>query len=358
MDLEAIAKLSKVSRSTVSRVINNHPNVSPSTRERVLEVVRQMNYQPNAAARGLAAGRTRVLGLVIPMGVSALFTDPYFPVLIQGVSSACNALDHSVMLWLAEPEYERRTIRKIMNNGLIDGVIVASMLMDDPVVQALSEGHLPFILIGRHPTDTRINYVDVDNQASAREAVSHLLRLGRQHVATITGPRNMIAGADRLEGYLSALKAKGIALDPGLIAEGDFTEMGGYVAMQRLLDRQPDAVFVASDIMAVGALRALREANRRVPEDVAIIGFDDMPFAARTDPPLATIRQPTHRVGEVATETLVDMIEHPDSHPRRVVLPTELVVRVSCGAVYHAPDSKRRKRAPNVLRHHSGGSVR
>jgi len=170
MNLEEIAKLSGVSRSTVSRVVNNDPNVSEATRERVLEVIRRVNYHPNVAARGLAAGRTRVLGLVIPTGVSALFADPFFPLLIQGISSACTTHDHSVMLWLADPEYERRTIRQIMHNGLIDGVVVASMLMDDPVGQALIEGDIPFIMVGRHPTNERVNYVDVDNRNAARDA--------------------------------------------------------------------------------------------------------------------------------------------------------------------------------------------
>lgn len=332
MDLETIAKLSKVSRSTVSRVINNHPNVNSSTRERVQEVIRKMNFQPNVAARGLAKGHTRVLGLVIPMGVAALFADPYFPSFIQGVSAACNVHDHSVMLWLAEPEYERRTIRQIMYSGLIDGVIVASNLMDDPVVQALIEGDLPFILNGRHLSDNQVSYVDVDNVASARDAVLHLFRLGRRRVATIAGPRNMIAGADRLQGYIAALRDRGLAADPDLILESDFSETGGYSSMQRLLAHKPDAVFVASDTMAVGALRALREAGLHVPEDVAIVGFDDMPLAARTDPPLTTVRQPIHRSGELATETLIDLIQHPHSSPRRIILPTELVVRTSCGS--------------------------
>jgi LacI family transcriptional regulator len=332
MDLETIAELSKVSRSTVSRVINNHPNVNPATRERVMEVIRKVNFQPNLAARGLAKGFTRILGLVIPMSVPTLFTDPYFPSFIQGVSAACNLHDHSVMLWLADPEYERRTIRQILYSGLIDGVIVASNLLDDPVVQALVEGNLPFILNGRHPSNDQVSYVDIDNIASAREAVLHLLRLGRQRIGTISGPHDMIAGADRLAGYSAALRDRGQVVNPELIVESDFTEAGGYHAMQRLIPRQPDAVFVASDTMAVGALRALHEAGLRLPEDVAIVGFDDMPFAARTDPPLTTIRQPIQRSGELATETLIDLIQHPQATTRRVILPTELVVRASCGA--------------------------
>ena len=332
MNLEAIAKLSGVSRSTVSRVINDDPNVSDITREKVMAVVRQVNYVPNAAARGLAAGRTHVLGLVIPVGVAALFADPYFPILIQGVSSTCNAREYSVMLWLAEPEYERRMVRQIMYSGLVDGVIVTSMLMNDTLLQALADGDLPYMLIGRHPTDSRVSYVDADNQAGAREAVTHLLRLGRLRIATITGPQNMIAGADRLIGYRAALRDRGLMSDPNLIAEGDFTEAGGYRAMQQLLARSLDAVFVASDMMAIGAIRTLHEAGLRVPEDVAVVGFDDLPLAARTDPPLTTVRQPIHRLGAATVDTLVDLIEHPDSSPRRTVLPTELVVRASCGS--------------------------
>ena len=332
MNLEQIANLSGVSRSTVSRVINNDPNVSVATREKVMQVVKRVNYTPNAAARGLAAGRTHVLGLVIPMGVSALFTDPYFPLLIQGVSSACNAREYSVMLWLAEPEYERRQIRQIMYSGLVAGVIISSMLLNDSLVQALLEGDLPFMLVGRHPTDARASYVDADNHGGAREVVAHLLRLGRTRVATITGPQSMIAGADRLAGYTAALRDRGLLFDPSLIAEGDFTEAGGYHAMQQLLVCCPDAVFVASDMMAVGALRALREAGLRVPEDVALVGFDDLPQAARTEPPLTTVRQPVYRLGAVAVDSLLDLIDHPDSSPRRIVLPTELIVRVSCGS--------------------------
>ena len=325
--LEEIAKLSGASRSTVSRVVNNDPNVSEKTRRKVLEVIQRVNYHPNVMARSLAGGRTRILGLAIPTGVSRLFTDPFFPLLIQGVSSACNQQDYSVMLWVAEADYERRSVNKVTQNQLIDGLIVASMLLEDPLVESLIENDIPTVLIGRHPNNTSISYVDVDNHNSAREIVSYLLRLGYRRIATVTGPQNMIAGADRYEGYKVALRQWGITLEPGLVADGDFSEEAAYSAMRRILPHKPDAVFAASNSMAIGVLRALNEAGLRVPEDVAVVGFDDMPFAAHTTPPLTTVRQPVLRAGSMAADTLMSIIDNPGSAPRRIILPTELVIR-------------------------------
>lgn len=331
--LEEIAKHAGVSRSTVSRVMNNHPSVDSETRERVLSVAETLNYHPNIAARSLAAGRTHILGLVVPTGVSALFTDPYFPILIQGVATACNAHNHSLMLWVAQPGSDRHTVRQILQGGLIEGVILASAVMDDPIFEALLTRGVPFVIVGRHPTNTHVSYIDVDNLNGAREMVAYLLRLGRERIASIAGPQNMIAGVDRQQGYLGALRDRRMTPDPQLTVESDFTEEGGHMAMQRLLPRAPDAVFVASDAMAVGALRALREVGKRVPEDIAVVGFDDMPFAARTEPALTTVRQPIQRLGALAAETLIDLINHPDASPRRMVLPTELVIRASCGSL-------------------------
>lgn len=332
LTLEDIAKRAGVSRATVSRVINGENNVKEQTRVVVMEVIQQSNFQPNVAARSLAAGRTNVIGLVIPAGVSAIFTDPYFPLLIQGVSSACNSREYSVMLWLAEPEFERRMMRQILHSGLLDGVVVSSMLMEDPIVQSLHDSKKPFILVGRHPK-LDVNYLDVDNISGAREATLHLLRLGHKRVATITGPQNMIAGNDRLQGYRQALEERGVGVRPELIAEGDFSEAGGYAAMRRLLPHRPTAIFTASDSMAEGALRALRETGLRVPQDVAIVGYDDMPTAARINPPLTTIRQPTNRMGALAVNALIDIIQNPGSNKRHIVLPVELVIRESCGTL-------------------------
>ncbi|MEA4909924.1 MAG: LacI family DNA-binding transcriptional regulator [Anaerolineaceae bacterium] len=332
MTLEDIARISGYSRSTVSRVINGDDNVSEKARQKISEVIHRFEFQPNLAARGLASGRAKVLGLVIPMGVNSIFADPFFPLLIQGVSSGCNANDYSVMLWLAEPEYERRTITKILYNGLVDGVIVSSMLTDDPIAEALLRSKLPFLLIGRHPSHPEIDYVDVDNYSGARQAVLHLLRIGYQRIATIAGPQNMVVGTDRYWGYVETLQERGLDVQPELITEGDFTDAGGYEAMQRLLRARPDAVFAASDAMANGALRALHDAGLRVPEDVAVVGFDDVPFACRTSPALTTVRQPITRVGYMAAETLIHSIGRTEAEPNHVVLPTELVIRESCGA--------------------------
>ncbi|MBN1920576.1 MAG: LacI family DNA-binding transcriptional regulator [Anaerolineae bacterium] len=330
--LEEIARLSGASRSTISRVVNNDPHVSDKTRMRVLEVVRRLNYQPNAIARSLAAGRTHVLGVIIPKRVTELFSDPYFPILLQGVSTACNSFDYAVTLWLADPEDELRFMSKVLHNGLLDGVIVSSMVLTDPLITALGASTLPFVLVGRHPSVPVVNYVDVDNISSAQTAVEHLFQLGRRRIATITGMSDTIAGVDRLRGYEIALREHGLPVLPEFIVDGGFSEEGGVAAMRQLLPLHPDAVFVASDTMAVGALRVLREAGLRIPQDIAIVGFDDTPAAARTEPPLTTMKQPIIALGELAVEALLHIIEHPDSGPRRIILPTQLIVRESCGA--------------------------
>jgi LacI family transcriptional regulator len=334
LTLEDIARMCGVSRSTVSRVMNGDTYVKTATREKVMAVIREYNFQPNLAARSLAAGRTNVLGLVIPAGVSTLFTDPYFPQLIQGVSSACNAQDYSVMLWLAEPEFERKMINQILHNGLADGVIVSSMLIDDPIVHSLHQSKMPFILVGRHPV-LDVNYIDVDNLQGSMEATRYLLLQGHKRVATITGPKNMIGGFDRFQGYCNALKMNKISYQTELVGEGDFSEAGGYSCMLKLLKAKPDAVFAASDMMAYGAIRAIREAGLRVPEDIAVVGFDDLPTAAHHNPPLTTIRQPIQTMGFKAVETLLDIIQNPTCQTQHILLPTELIVRSSTG-INHA----------------------
>jgi LacI family transcriptional regulator len=333
MNLETIAKLSGVSRSTVSRVINNSPNVRLEVRERVLKVLRETNFQPNLAARGLAAGSTNILGLVVPQGVNQIFIDPYFPLLIKGVSAACNTRDYSLMLWLEEPEFERRMIRKILHSGMIDGVIITSSHTNNTLVDALIQRNFPFVVIGRVPDELPAHYVDIDNFSSARTAVEHLLSIGHRRIATITGPLSMFSAYDRLKGYTCAMEAAGIVPQEAWTQVGNYTQQGGYSSMQTLLAHHVDAVFIGSDTMALGAYRAVQDAGLQVGRDIAVVGFDDVSFAAHLKPALTTVRQPIEALGKTSVELLVRYLASGKSiTPCRQMLPTELIIRDSCGA--------------------------
>jgi len=333
--LEEVAQLAGVSRSTVSRVVNDHPNVRPEVREQVWEVIRQVGYQPHAVARSLVTSRSHVIGMIIPEAVTTLFTDPFFPLLLRGATEACNSHQYQLMLSLFTANTDRQEIyQRILRSGYLDGAIVASASLDDPLIPNLLRDQIPFVSVGRRPNE-RIHYVDADNINGARMAVEHLIRLGHRRIATITGPLHMIAGQDRLSGYRQALEARGIPVEEGMIVEGDFTESGGTAAMQRLLPASPSAVFVASDTMAVGALKALRQANRRVPQDIALVSFDDIPIASAIEPALTTVRQGIEQMGSMAVEVLLSVLEassEEETPAQRIVLPTELVIRASCGS--------------------------
>jgi LacI family transcriptional regulator len=332
LTIRQIAKLAGVSRSTVSRVINDHPNVSPETRDQVLQVVAETGFHPDPIARSLSSRRAGIIGLVIPLAIQSLFEDPFFPRLMQGISQGCNNHDYTLTLFLLHSlEEESKLYARVSRRQLLDGVIVTATRGGDPLIPRLIANRIPFVMHGRHD-DPRVSFVDVDNAAGAYTAVTHLVRLGRRRIALISGPSGSLAAEDRKRGYLNALQERRVPVDESLIIHGDFTETSSYEAVQRLLPHDPDAVFVASDSMALGALRALHEVGKRVPDEVAVVGFDDMPQAATVDPPLTTIRQPIQQTGVLAVEMLIDILENGADPPRRIILPTELVIRASCGS--------------------------
>jgi LacI family transcriptional regulator len=332
LTIRQVAALAGVSRSTVSRVLNDHPNVSPQTREQVLQVITETGFQPHPIARSLSNRRADILGLVIPVTIRSLLVDPFFPRLMQGVTQGCNRHDYTLTLFLLHTlEEEAKLYPRISQRQFLDGVILTATRTGDPLVPQLLADQMPFVLQGRHE-DPRVSFVEVDNVTGAYTAVTHLVRLGRSRIGLIAGPSDSLASEDRTRGYLDALQERRLPVIEPLMLHGDFTEASGYEAMQRLLPREPDAVFVASDTMALGALRALREDGKRVPDEIALVSFDDMPQAATADPPLTTVRQPIRRVGELAVEMLIDILENGDAPARRLILPTELVIRASCGS--------------------------
>jgi len=314
-------------------VVNDHPNVRGDVRERVLKVIQITGYQPNAAARTLASQRSWMIGLVLPRSVSSFFADPYFPRLTQGIAQACNQFNYTLALFLiGTKEDEEKILPRVSRKGLLDGILLQSGQLGDQLIDRLVNSNIPLVIVGRpfHPND--VSYIDVDNVNAAYNAVSHLIRLGYKRIGTITGTANSTVSQDRKEGYLKALRERGRDVDESLVVEGDFTEAGGYYAMQKLLAARPVAIFAASDIMAIGAMRAVREAGLCVPDDIAVVGFDDIPLATMPDPPLTTIRQPVLPFGFKAVEILIDLIENGIKPSRRIIMDTELVIRDSCGA--------------------------
>lgn len=331
MTLEEIAELAAVSRSTVSRVINNHPNVRPDVRARVWEVVERQGYAPNAAARSLATKRTNILGLLLPQSARDTFTDPFFSLLIPSITETCSQHRRYLMLSMVTADQELEFYRHVLRAGHLDGLIVGVSLMDDPILPLLINDPLPLVLLGHHPYYPQANWVDVDSLQCAAEAVSFLIQNGRRRIATITLPLTLIAGLDRRDGYKRALLQHRMPIDPDLIVETESFTNGGYLAMQRLLalPEPPDAVFTASDSLAIGAMAAIRAAGLRVPEDIAVVGFDDQPSAMLADPPLTTVRQPIAELGRRAVELLMALIEGETNRPQHVMLPTSLVMRAS-----------------------------
>ena len=332
LTLEDVAKQAGVSRSTVSRVVNDDPNVNENVRKRVKDVIRSTGYHPHAAARSLASQHSNMIGLVLPRSVSSFFTDPYFPRLTQGVAQACNQLNYTLALFLMDTnEDEKRIFPRISRKGLLDGLLLQTAGKADRLTERLTKSDLPMVIAGRPFQANGVSYIDVDNVMAAYGAVRHLIHNGYRRIGTITGIMDSTTGIDRMEGYQNAIREQGWEVDESLIAEGDFTEKSGYLAMKHLLPARPDAIFAASDTMAIGAIRATRESGLRVPQDIAFVGFDDLPIASHPEFNLTTIRQPIMQFGAKAVETLIDLIKNGTKPSRRIIMDTELIIRESCG---------------------------
>ncbi|WP_431936187.1 LacI family DNA-binding transcriptional regulator [Micromonospora sp. RP3T] len=326
--LEAVARRAGVSRATVSRVVNGSTTVAESIQQAVRRAVEELGYVPNLAARSLVTQRTDSVALVMPEAATRVFSDDQvFPGIIRGAAQELEAADKQLVLMLAGSPAGHERVERYTTGRHVDGVLFASLHGEDPLPGRLARLGIPVVCSGRPLGGADVPYVDVDHTGGVTRAVEHLIATGRRRIATIAGPQDMVAGIERLIGYRAALTTAGL---PELVAYGDFTRESGTAAMRELLAADPelDAVFAASDLMAHAALRALREAGRRVPEDVAVIGFDDIETAAYTEPPLTTVRQPIVELGRAMTRQLLRIAagEHVE---QALMLPTELILRDS-----------------------------
>jgi DNA-binding LacI/PurR family transcriptional regulator len=332
LTIENIAALADVSRSTVSRVLNNHPGVQPAVRERVQRVIHEQRYVPKAAARSLASSRTDTIGLLIPRSAGFSLRDPFIESMIQSIFEASAQQHYFALLAMLTADMEAAFYHRILRSRHFDGLIMFSSDIDDPILPLLIKDGGPLVLIGRHPYFLNVVSVDVNNREGARDAVNHLIALGHRRIGLINGQLPMEAALARRDGYKQALLEAGIGIDAALIVDGFFSDSAAYAAMLSLLDlaEPPTAVFSASDGMAVGALQAIKDRGLRVPDDVALIGYDDLPLAARSSPTLTSMHQPIADMSSHAVRVLVEQIKGQES-ATSVRLPARLVVRQSSG---------------------------
>jgi DNA-binding LacI/PurR family transcriptional regulator len=325
--LEEVARVAGVSRATVSRVVNRVPTVDSDLRETVQQAIAATGYRPNLAARSLVTRRAGSVALVLP-DQARIFSDPFFGRVVEGVMGVVQPLGVHLVLTLAGSSTHEHLVADL-RQGRLDGAILIHTYSGDPLPSLLASLRLPAVLSGRPVGWEHISHVDVDQAAGSRLAAEHLVGLGRRRVATISGPLNTPAAIDRLEGFRVAMADLGVADVP--CSEGDFSSESGARAAQRLLAEHPDldALFIASDLMAQGALPELRRAGRRVPEDVAVIGFDDSRSALVCDPPLTTVRQPVENMAAEMVRLLLDHVDRPDRPVSSVVFAPTLVVRQS-----------------------------
>ncbi|MCX4735974.1 LacI family DNA-binding transcriptional regulator [Streptomyces sp. NBC_01363] len=325
--IKDVAAQAGVSVATVSRVLNSHPSVSPDARTRVLAAVDALGYRPNAVARSLRTDQTRTLGLVI-----SDVLNPYFTELARFVEEEARALGYSVIIGNADerPELQDHHVRTLLDRR-IDGLLVSPADGDSPLMAEVARDGTPMVFVDRWMPGVDVPVVRADGRRAIRDLVAHLHALGRRRLAIIAGPAATTTGNERVEAFREALCAYELTLPDVYIGQGDFQADSGRRVTERFLalPEPPEVVFAADNLMALGALDAIRAAGLRVPQDIGLAAFDDIPWFVHTDPPITAIAQPTGDLGRAAVRALVDIVE--GRSPQSVTLPARLVVRRSCG---------------------------
>jgi LacI family transcriptional regulator len=330
-----VARRARVSVATVSRVVNHSAHrVDPATRQRVMAAVADLGYQANPIAVSLKKRASRTVALIVPN-----ISNPFFPAIARGIEDTARQHGYAVLLCNTYEDLDREhEYLELLRKRWVDGMLFATVGSNTRHLQDLRRDGLPVVLVARDVDGLTIDAVLVDNFRGAVDATTHLLHLGHRAIAYIAGPPSLRVALERRRGHLHALAAAGLDADDALIAEGDFTADGGRAAIATLLGRGArfSAVVAANDLMAIGAMEALRAVDRRIPHDVAVVGFDDITFASLVSPALTTVAQPKYRMGQLAMERLLELMAGESAAGRRIMLDPQLIVRQSCGAHLHA----------------------
>jgi len=324
-----VAEKAGVSIATVSRVINNSPKVHPKTREKVLKVIEELDYHPNFSAQGLALNITEIIALIFPD-----ISGPFYSEVIRGVEKEASQHDYHLLIYSTHgKESNPRFLRRL--TGRVDGLILMTRSVDDQYIFELSRKQIPFVLLDREIDSVETDCILANNIMAADQATEHLIQHNRRRIAFISGPGGSPDSNARFNGYQHALEKYGLPISPSLVESGDFRQPSGHKAMNRLLDQKypPDAVFAANDEMAIGAMEAIRSRGLKTPEDVAVVGFDDIQMASYAQPALTTVRQPMRQFGAMAVQQLLRRINDPSVDAKTIILPTQLIIRQSCGCL-------------------------
>lgn len=330
-----VAKRAEVSRTTVSLVLNNVQSIqiSEETRQRVIEAAHDLGYVPNAAAQALAKRQAQIIGLILTRSPHHITSDAFLTQILDGLIGFFQQHGLHLLIEIVEPHHQKEAYLQLVRAKHIDGVLLSGPRFDDEGLRALEENNFPTVLIGQM-SGSSLCSVDVDNCAAAKLAVDHLLQLGHKRIAFVANaPLDFTAASERLRGYRECLESAGLPFDDRLVLYGDFDPQSGYIQMGNLLAVRPlpSAVFVASDVVAIGAMLAIREHGLRIPQDIALVGFDNVPFSRYVDPPLTTVHLPAHELARRSGEMLYQLIRQEPVPLRQILLDTHLVVRQSTG---------------------------
>ncbi len=316
---------------TVSRVINGHDNVKKETREKVIKAIEELSYYPNAAARALNMNRTNVLGIIVPHD-DYFFSSHYFVELLFSIEKRVKSRNYNLIFNISTAKSELRDYAILYKERKVDGLIIIAPLIGDIFIEKLIDENVPFVLVNGRHGKSDIDFVDVNNIKGAEEVISYLVELGHRRIGFISGKLNVINGRHRLQGYKKALKYHHIDLDEKLIYEGNWSADSGYQALSHFLtlDPPPTAIFCSNDLIAMGVIKAANNHHLKIPDDISIVGFDDIHLASFTTPSLTTMRQPIEMVGKRAADIIIDSLTGKLKNKEKVILDPELIVRSSC----------------------------
>ncbi len=328
--IKDVAKQAGVSPATVSRVVNGQPYVTDDVRNRVLDAIQSLNYHPNRVAQRLRAEKSHLVGVIL-----SDIKNPFYTLALGGLEQVLSQQSLSVLICNSNMDQERENdfISLMLAEGVAGLIVGPVREKSDALVEAARNG-LPVVVFDRRMSKPKVDVVLADNQNGARMAIQRFIQLGHKRIAIVNGPQRLTSGRERYAGFLQAMEEGGVAVDPDLVKFGDYQIESGYALTHELLaqPRLPLALFIANNLMTIGALNAIHELGYKIPGEVAVIGFDDLPWAMSLNPPLTTVVQPTFEIGVNAAELLLNRIANPQRPARTVVLETDLLVRASCGS--------------------------